>query len=239
MNSLTQTFGQLYMPVSALLIYRKNEGGNGSIFVEAFDIGKNGNPINAHPLTLKESAALAKALDVSEETNRNYMRPKGLLPENILYINPECNGFVIWHTPPQQAALVFTKDLTIENGKYHLPSLIWKADRNSLSVFAMLGSTMPDLDTPLCHAPFFNIYESGNVCMGTVKVDIKEGMYLEDFIAKWQEYFFNSKFSHLIQTRSPVKGNIVQLFQSLAGTTKKFPQKALIKNGLTLKNLIR
>jgi len=235
MNTLTETFGQLYKPHSALLIYRKDKAQ--SVYVEAYDIGKNGNPINAHPLSIRESIALAQALDTSSELSRGYLRPNGLLPKNVLYINPDSNGFVLWQTPPQNTGLFF-KGLTIDDGTYPLPSLLWKASKDSLSVYALKGDGMPSLETPLYQAPFFNLYEDGRVCMGTVNIQAKEQGCLEYFIKAWQQYFFNSKFSHLIGS-SPIKGNIVQLYQSLAGGRNKFPQNVLIKNGLTLKDIIR
>lgn len=43
---------------------------------------------------------------------------------------------------------------------------------------------------------FFNIYEKGNVCMGTVSIDIKNSASVEEFIQAWEHYFFNSYFSH-------------------------------------------
>lgn len=75
--------------------------------------------------------------------------------------------------------------------------------------------------------------------MGTVAVNIQPDCLLEEFMQLWQQYFFNSYFSHLMQEHNPVKGNIIQLWKNLVGSRKKFPQKALIKNGLTIKNLIQ
>jgi hypothetical protein len=47
------------------------------MYVEHFDMDKNGNPINAHPLTVKEANVLAKALtpkrkDKAFKTKRNF-----------------------------------------------------------------------------------------------------------------------------------------------------------------------
>jgi PRTRC genetic system protein B len=239
MNGLTERLGELYMPHSALLIYKNNEKENTNVYVEAYDIGRYGNPINAHPLTVKESCELAKLLDVSEELSRSYLKPVGLLPKNVLFINPERNGFAIWHTPPQKTTLFFQGGLTLQDGEYQIPALVWKANKNTLWVFAVMGDELPELDTPLYDAPFFNIYQDGKVCMGTVDIDINENSSLETFMAQWHEYFFRSKFSHLIGNQSPVKGNIIQLFQSLTGGKRKFPQKVLIKNHYTIQKLLK
>ncbi|STD07498.1 hypothetical protein [Chryseobacterium carnipullorum] len=47
---------------------------------------------------------------------------------------------------------------------------------------------------PFFHAPFFNVYESGSVCMGTVDVNIKNSVSLEEFTEKWEDLFFQFLF---------------------------------------------
>lgn len=49
-TNITQQFGYLYEPVKALLIYSNNEKKN--IYVEAYDMDRNGKPINA-PLSVR------------------------------------------------------------------------------------------------------------------------------------------------------------------------------------------
>ena len=52
-NDITKDFGTLYHPKSALVFY-ETKGSNTDVYVEHFDMDKNGNPINAHPLTVRE-----------------------------------------------------------------------------------------------------------------------------------------------------------------------------------------
>ena len=61
---------------------------------------------------------------------------------------------------------------------------------------------------------------------------------LEDFIALWEDYFWNSYFSHLLNNSSPVIGNIVQLWQQQVTSNREFPNDLLIENNLTLKDLL-
>ena len=237
MKDITDNFGTLYDPLKAFVVYQKNTADK-CIYVESYDIDKNGYPINAHPLSLVESTQLANALDTSDELKRNFLKSSGLFPKNVLYINPDHNGYAIWHTPAQRVDLFFIESLAIPNGKASLPPLLWKASKNSLYIYTI--DTIADISeqTTLSHAPFFNLYEDGKVCMGTVSVNIKADCLLEEFMQQWEEYFFNSYFSHLIREKSPVKGNIIQLWQSLINSRKQFPMKSLIKNGLTLKQLL-
>ncbi|MFV8328185.1 PRTRC system protein B [Flavobacterium sp. ZS1P14] len=237
MKDITATFGTLYNPVKAFVVYQKNTADK-TIYVEAYDMDKNGCPINAHPLSLRESTQLANALDTSDELKRNFLKPSGLLPKNVLFINPDHDGYAVWHTPSQRVDLFFVDGLAIPNGKVSMPPLVWKASKNTLWIYAMDSDKEINEQTALAHAPFFNLYTDGKVCMGTVSISIKTDCLLEEFIQQWEQYFFNSYFSHLIGDASPVKGNIIQLWQNLVFNGKPFPMKSLLKNGLTIKNLL-
>jgi len=187
-TDITENFGTLYHPKSALVFY-ENKGTNTDMYVEHFDMDKNGNPINAHPLTVKEANVLAKSLQTNEEKNKAFLKPKGILPTNILHINPSEKGTVIWYTKARQRQLYFVNSLGIPNGKAQVPSMLWFASKNSLSVFALASDRRPTEKTLLYYAPFFNVYENGNVCMGTVNIDIKNSTSIEEFVQAWEDYF--------------------------------------------------
>ena len=238
MENITGLFQNVYLPHKALLFYRSIKE-DGSVYVEAYDSDEKGFLINAHPLSLSESEALADTLHDSAELKKDFLKSKGLLPENVLYINAGKNGYAIWYTQAQTVPLFFQEDLGVPNGKAHVPALIWKASKKELSIYAIVDETNPTEKTLLYYAPFFNIYKNGRVCMGTVDIDIDSKCCLEEFIALWESYFFNSKFSHLLDTYNPINSNIVQLWQQQVSGKSKFPHDELIKNGKTLKNLIQ
>lgn len=237
MQNITERFGQGYYPVQALLLYR-SESETRSFYLEAFDIEKKtGKPINAHPLAENELSMLSKALLTKEKKQQAYLMPKGLLPANVLTLNTQ-SGMVLWYTPAQEQSLFFKESLTIPSGKANLPALVWKASKSGLRIFALSDDRKPDLKTPLFYAPFFNTAQSGNVCMGTVHVGVTESSSLEEFITTWETAFFNSYFSHLNDQHQPVKGNIIQLWQSLINSGKAFPTGLLIKSSLTIQHLL-
>lgn len=237
-NDLTQDFGTLYHPKSALVFY-ENKGANSDVYVEHFDMGKNGNPINAHPLTVREANVLVKSLQTDEEKSKAFLKPKGILSTNVLHINPSEKDTVLWYTKAQQRQLFFVDGLQIPNGKAKVPPMLWFVSKSSLSVFALATDRRPTENTPLHYAPFFNIYEDGKVCMGTVSIDIENSASVEEFIQAWENYFFNSCFSHLLGNQSPIKGNCVAIWKDLINTGKPFPKEVLRKNNKTLKNLLR
>ncbi|MFC4685872.1 PRTRC system protein B [Epilithonimonas pallida] len=236
-NDITQDFGTLYHPKSALVFY-ETKGSNTDVYVEHFDMDKNGNPINAHPLTVKEANVLAKALNTEQEKNKAFLKSNGILPTNILHINLNADkGAVIWYTKAQQRQMYFVDSLQIPNGIAQVPPMLWFANKSSLTVFALANDRRPTEKTPLHYAPFFNIYEKGNVCMGTVSIDIKNSASVEEFIQAWEHYFFNSYFSHSL-CENLTKKNIVTLWKELINTDKPFPKEVLKKNNKTLKNLL-
>ena len=235
-TDITDHFGTLYHPKSALVFYEA-KGTDTDMYVEHFDMDSNGTPINAHPLTVKEANILAKALQTDEEKNTAFLKPKGILPTNILHINPSEKGTVLWYTKTQQRQIYFVDSLGIPNGKAQVPPMLWLASKSSLTVFALASDRRPTEKTSLHYVPFFNIYEKGNVCMGTVSIDIKNSASVEEFIQAWEHYFFNSYFSHSL-CENLTKTNIVNLWKDLINTDKPFPKEVLKKNNKTLKNLL-
>ena len=196
MKNITQDFGTLYHPTTALVFYQNDER-NKDTYVEYFDMDKNGNPINAHPLTEREAKELIKALTINtqKEKNQDFLKPKGILPTHILHINPSENGSVLWFTKSMKRQLFFTENLGISNGIAEVPAMLWLANKRSLKIFALANIRRPTEKTELFYAPFFNVYENGNVCMGTVDVNIQNSNSLEEFTEKWENYFFLILFS--------------------------------------------
>lgn len=227
----------LYHPAAAIVVF-KPEGQDNDLYLEHYDMDENGCPVNPRPLSVKEAQGLSKALDTRKAAAKAFLKPQGLIPSNVLHISPAENGSVVWYTKPQARKLYFSESLGMAAQELPLPALMWAADKSKLFVFALTGKSKPRLNTPLFNAPFFNLYHNGNVCMGSVDVRISQSASLEDFTAAWEGYFFESYFSHLIDGHNPVKGNLISLYQSLAGTGA-FPVEELVPNDKQLKHLLR
>lgn len=236
MKDITNQFETYYSPISALVFYRCNSAMNES-YVEYYDMDKNGAPINAHPLTVHEAIKLAESLTV-EKDKTNKLTSDGILPANLLYFDAESDK-IMWYTKPQFRNLYFTKSLGIPSGRCHTPAMLWTADRKSLNVYALIGNRKPTLNSPLFYAPFFNVNESGNVCLGSVDVQTEEKGSVKELMKLWETYFFNSYFSHLMAEHNPVNGNCVLLWEDLSGSEKCFPENMLIKTNQKLKDVLR
>jgi len=237
MNNITSQFSKNFQPKKAILVYQSTA--EEDFYVESYDIDKSGRPINPHPLALEEGIALSRALQATGELSAGFLTPKGTLPQNLLCLNASQDGYAVWHTPAKKAHLLFAKSLGIADGIAYIPPMLWKADREKLQVFALEAKGRPTDKSKLFHAPFFNIYAKGDVCMGNVNIEISGDLHLEGFISEWERYFFGSTFSHLLGDSSPVTSNIVQLWKSLVGTNQRFPMQILKFTGHYLREVLR
>ncbi|SRR6266498_3294360 len=204
MRNITSIFSNIYLPDKALVLYRSISK-ESDVYVEAYDMDDNGKSINVHPLSLKEAAELAAHLNTSTDLNKDFLTTKGLLPDNLLYLKSNKQGFAVWFTPSHKLQLFFKEALLIPCGEAFVLAMVWKAERETLHVYAIANDKKSSINTSLYHAPFFNVYSNGNVCMGSVDVEIETNCCLEDFIKMWQSYFFNSYFSHMVSEHIPVK----------------------------------
>lgn len=236
MTDRTEHFGNLYQPVKALVIFKK-AANDSDFYIESYNMDNKGMPVNGHPLSVKESNTLAKALMVNEKKSQGYLIPQGIMPANVLHINSNADGWVIWHTPAQKRRLLFSPSLEIPSGKALVPALLWKAGKGSLQVFALDVNDL-SLQSTLYKAPFFNVYTDGRICMGNVRVHIPSDCCLEKFMQLWEAYFYDSYFSHTIHGESPVKGNIIQLWKSLIKSGAPFPTDKLNPTKYQLQHLL-
>ncbi|WP_018675956.1 hypothetical protein [Riemerella columbina] len=234
-QDLTEQIEPIFYPKNAFVIYQnKNKS---QTYIEHFDIDEQGRMMNAHPLSVRESERLSKALTTKEERNKTFLKPKGILPTNVLHINPSEKGSLIWYTKAQKQNLYFVERLGIPSGIAFVPPLLWKATKQSLSIYSLKSNRRPTAKTKLYYAPFMNVYEKGSVCMGTVDIDIEKSTSLEEFMQLWETYFFNSYFSHL-QNFNPINGNCVSLWKQLINTEEKFPLEELKSNNKSLNDII-
>lgn len=239
MTNISGHFNDLFRPEHLLVFYRNDRKDLPQCYVEFFPLDPEGRPLAPHPLSETEAQQLAKLMQGPEgpRPKNHFLQAESLLPPNVLYTGHTPEPFVVWFTPSTVAPLLYHKSLGIPDGPAAVPPLIWKAKAGSLSVYACREDERPTMATRLYHAPFFNLYQSGEVCMGTVRVSIPSDCSLERFMSLWQAYFFGSYFAHLLVDRSPVEGNIVELWQGLAGSGQPFPLLKLRSCSVTLKQL--
>lgn len=233
-------YSQIYKPAKLLAFYTAGDRSYSTAYVESFDIcPRRRKPINPHVLTVAESRQLARLMAQDPHVGSGFLKSKGILPENVLHISPGADGYGVWYTPAAAASMLFDPQLGIPNGTAQVPSLLWKASKEQLQIFAFAGSGRPTIKTALYHAPFFNIYQDGQVCMGTADCQMPAYQRLEEFITRWQQLFWGSYFSHAIAGYQQVQGTLVALWQQQIENGGPFPVERLVKANITLQNLLQ
>jgi PRTRC genetic system protein B len=210
----------------ALLIYHsgdRNQWELGGTFVTHHPVVLNGakrpelGPAN--PLTVDFVRSLMHSL--------GGQIPIEFLPNNIL---ARTDRALAWWTPAQKRPMFFGDtqgDLKGINGRiFPQPALVWMALDGGLFVRALKVSSRPTAKTKLAVAPYWNLYESGDVCLGSMRAPKVSEVAS---IPQWEQSFYESKFTHGNVgrvTRHP--GGFEGLWKDVAGKNK-FPTKTLIE----------
>jgi PRTRC genetic system protein B len=203
MNKLTKDISQMMYPAAALIAYTgENEYRNSKYFLEFRSIGKDGLMEAGKPVSQKFIQSLVENFAVESSSV-----PNGEIPRNLLYVHTQ-KGKYVWHTPPCRKYLYFKSNLSIPNGEYGLPGLVWMVNNESLNLYAYKAKRLT-VNTHLYSAPFFNVNSNnGSVCLGNAKLKSPQNLTFQNFIKFWEDKFFLSEFSHVLGS-NPIKSNLV------------------------------
>jgi PRTRC genetic system protein B len=99
--------------------------------------------------------------------------PIEILPERVLVRTEE---MIVWWFPGGEYVMFFSdrgNDPVLKemNGKrYPQPPLLFKVRGNRLWVRALEQAERPNAETRMCVAPYWNCYDNGEVCTGSMKI---------------------------------------------------------------------
>lgn len=210
----------------ALLIYHSGERHqweSGSTFVTHHPVTLNGEKKpelgTANPLTVDFVRSLMHSLGGKI--------PVEFLPDNIL---ARTDRTLAWWTPAQKRPMFFGNrqgDLHGISGRiFPQPALVWLTLDGRLFVRALKESRRPTAETTLAVAPYWNLYQSGDVCLGSMRAPKISAV---TSIPQWEQSFYESKFTHGNVgrvTRHP--GGFEGLWKELA-SRNRFPTRWLIE----------
>lgn len=184
------------VPVVGLVVYTSEK----HCFVEEYKIKETADNQfkfgSAKPMGKK---TLGKMFNLIEDIDLTKYYFEGLIPNNLIYYSYKDNTLqLIWKIKSTPKYLSFSKDLRIKNGLKVIPNLIFSLKGDQLSVVATKTYEI-DLETETYHAPFHNIYNTGNVCMGSAEINFNINI-IEELIKNIEKCFFNSVFTHLNHT---------------------------------------
>ena len=241
MTDLMPALERLLFPHLAL-IFMAPSGSRETEYIEAVDIRKNGRPCNPRPLTEQEAHTLARQLRSLETEKKSGSTPDWLtypelVPVTLLRVDVDQSA-VFWYTEACQQPLFTTQSLGLPGGNLWFPPLVWKATPTSRSVFALTTDARPSLDTPLFHAPMFNVYSDGRVCLGTVgHPDVNKIRSVAQFMAAWETTFFGSYFSHANHAAC-TRSALIPLLHRLLDTGERFPVDELVPTAKSIRTLL-
>ena len=226
----TQSDGVLRLD-QAVLIYR---GASDRALATVHKIEEvDGEPVilAGQAMTPRAAIQLARALSKG-------VAHSGFLPETVLYVDGE---LLLWWVPPAERHIVFrAPELGApERGEVvpH-PGLVFAASSSVWKVWAVKGKHRPTLQTALFQAPYFNVYEDGDICRGNVQGP--DGTTAEKINA-WNAAFFSSFFTHPNSNGKLVRyrgGSYAFWRDMLDGKFTKFPERVLVDVKITLGKLL-
>lgn len=121
----------------------------------------------------------------------------GLIPANLLLA--DATG-VAWYSPPAKHSIHLRLGERAHRLDIVAPPLVFRAAERRLYVAALARDARPDSEAvSLYHAPFWNVFDSGLVCMGDARLPRHS---TADSIAQWEIAFWHSAFSHVNHPRT-------------------------------------
>lgn len=90
--------------------------------------------------------------------------------------------------------------------------------------------------TKLCMAPYWNCYDNGVVCTGSMQIPREKSVSAID---DWERHFFQSEFTHASGVRKHTRfpNGLLAMWQSLAGK-EDFPSEHLVRLRQTLSEFV-
>lgn len=203
---------------------------------------------SGRPATKEACADLARKLGAMANLS-------GFVPPELCYLGARS---IIWWRPAGKATMFFdtrkdpagdqeqdadaAKIIGKRSGSTPQPALVFAVNASKWFVYALRDSERPTPSTRLLRAPYFNVWASGEICEGNVRLPERLS---PSALAEYERAFFDSNFTH---PNVRGKERLVHLLAGSyafwrAGLDKhwgdRFPVDALIPLDLTLQGLAR
>lgn len=217
MNNRTKTLEAEYKPELAITVYRSEDE---HYYLESHQVSEEGKIMEGKPL-LQET--IQEIVDIFFQEKKDRSIISGLVPENLLEYKPIPGGHyrLVWYNPSEIRTLHFAKQLKLTTGKMWVPAILYVVNRDNLAVYALKQVGRPNSKTKLYRAPFHNVSDSGDVCLGSAKVNRPQEKTFASMIKYWEDLFWLSEFSHLNGASNPTKSPIAKVYGKLLASKCK------------------
>lgn len=211
----------------ALLIYHSPRGGH---YVSAHQIDTSGKLLAGHAAKRNDLRELANSIVTNTAI-------EGWIAPSMLYLGAD---LIVWHRPAGIDSLFFKTEgksgplAKLGSIRAPQPALVFAASRRGWYVWALSGAARPGPDSPLMHAPYFNVWKSGAICTGNVELPKR---LAPETTAKFEAAFFGSNFTHP-NHNAITKTDTAALWADLHDGAEIFPADELVPTGKTLGQVI-
>ncbi len=237
MNNRTEILLSKYAPKLAVILYKNND--KLSYYLESHNINPAGQILEGKPL---QQDTLQEMMDVFFDERQIQAKIKGIIPENLLSFELTNSGnyTMIWYRPEEIRVLHFAPDLKLKTGEMWIPAMVYMANKNSLDVYALKSNSRPSEKTLLYRAPFFNVSDSGDVCLGNANIKKPTENTYSALQKYWEDLFWLSEFTH-INGNNPTKSKVSEVYKKLLASKKQLKWSdinELIATKQTLKSIL-
>lgn len=227
-------------PTKALIIYEGKKTYNQDYYIESRDIKLIGGKYQMEsPIPLAEN--VLKDIAKSYMEKNSVEMDHGFIPGHILYGNTAPGKLVvIWYRPSAKRTLNFSTGLKIKGkAEVIIPATIYVLVNSKLYIYALASDDRPSEDTKIFNAPYFNIYEDGNVCLGSAQIGKHRADTYEGEAERFERAFYLAE-QNSGHNESMCKSDPTKLWTSLIKSKKPFPISELVlhKKYKTVKNLL-
>ncbi len=211
-----------------------------NFYLESHTIDDQGRVMEGKPL-LQET--IQSMVSVFFEENKERQRFTGMFPENLLQFQELPGGKykMVWYQPAQKKVLHFAKELKLPSEETWVPAIIYATDSRNLDVFALKSNARPTDKTKIYRAPFYNLNENGDVCLGNAKVKKPTDRTYQSIMKYWEDLFWLSEFTHVNGSKA-VKTDIAKVWKQLLTskcTIKWSDIDELVPSKKTIKDIIK
>lgn len=243
MNTRVETLNAAYSPEVAIMVYRSKSPitGNGEYYLESHNINEQGAIMEGKPL---KQDTIQGIVDLFFDERKNSANIKGLLPDNLLSFQllPGGNYSMVWYRPAEIRVMHHAVQLKLPTNKTWVPALIYDVERTGMDIYALNSNSRPKLTTKLFKAPFFNVNDEGDVCLGNAQVKKPKEKTYSALMQYWEDLFWLSEFSHVNGEEKVKSKSLNKVWKRLLSSKTKLKwsdiDELLPYDNKTLKNIL-
>jgi len=237
MNTRTEILLGKYSPQLAMIVYKNND--KSEYYLESHKINDKGQLLEGKPLLQDTVQGM---IDIFFDERQNQVQINGVIPENLLSFELKHSGnyTMIWYQPAEVRVLHFAPELKLKTGEMWVPAMVYVANKNGLDVYAIKSNSRPSEKTILFRAPYFNVSDSGSVCLGNANVKKPAKTTYAALQKYWEDLFWLSEFTH-VNGNNPTKSKIAEVYKKLLASKKQLKWSdlnELVPTKQTLKSIL-